>query len=97
MVDSQAPLVNENDPSGVSTIVQNQFTGRLDLRGPMGDGSMRLPLRIPPDSLTESEVKPNMLPRDRTSAVTALFEAHYTSLVRMARLLVDAEKRPRTW
>ncbi len=30
-----------------------------------------------------------MLPRDRTSAVTALFEAHYATLVRMARLLVD--------
>jgi len=49
---------------------------------------MRRPLLIPPDSLTESEVKPSMLPRDRTSAVTALFEAHYTSLARMARLLV---------
>ena len=50
---------------------------------------MSLPLRIPPDSMTESEVTWNVLPRDRTSAVTALFEEHYVSLVRMARLLVD--------
>lgn len=50
---------------------------------------MRLPLRVPPDSLTESEVEPSVLARDRTSAVTELFEAHYASLVRMARLLVD--------
>jgi len=55
----------------------------------MGDGSMLLPLRVPPDSVTESEVVRNALPRDRTSAVTALFEAHYASLVRIARLLVD--------
>jgi RNA polymerase sigma-70 factor (sigma-E family) len=54
----------------------------------LGDGSMRLPLRVPPDSLTDSEVA-RVLPRDRTSAVTALFEEHYVSLVRMARLLVD--------
>ena len=50
---------------------------------------MPLPLRVPPDSLTESEVVWNVLPRDRTGAVTALFEEHYASLVRMARLLVD--------
>jgi RNA polymerase sigma-70 factor (sigma-E family) len=50
---------------------------------------MRVPLRVPPGSVTESEDVPNVLPRDRTSAVTALFEAHYASLVRMARLLVD--------
>jgi RNA polymerase sigma-70 factor (sigma-E family) len=50
---------------------------------------MRLPLRVPPDSLTDSEVRRNVLPRDRTRAVTALFEEHYASLVRMARLLVD--------
>jgi hypothetical protein len=47
---------------------------------------MRLPLRVPPDSLTDSEVA-SVLPRDRTSAVTTLFEASYVSLVRMARLL----------
>jgi hypothetical protein len=56
---------------------------------PLGDGSMPLPLRVPPDSMTESEVARKVLPRDRTSAVTALLEEHYTSLVRMARLLVD--------
>jgi DNA-directed RNA polymerase specialized sigma24 family protein len=56
---------------------------------PLGDGSMLLPLRVPPDSMTESEVARKVLPRDRTSAVTALFEEHYASLVRMARLLVD--------
>jgi len=39
--------------------------------------------------MTESEVARKVLPRDRTSAVTALFEEHYTSLVRLARLLVD--------
>ena len=50
---------------------------------------MRLPLRVPPDSVTESEVARNALPRDRTSAVTMLFDVHYVSLVRMARLLVD--------
>jgi RNA polymerase sigma factor (sigma-70 family) len=50
---------------------------------------MPLPLRVPSDPLTEWEVVRNLLPRDRTSAVTALFEAHYASLVRMARLLVD--------
>ena len=50
---------------------------------------MRLPLRVPPDSLTDSEVTRNVLPRDRKSTVTALFEEHYASLVRMARLLVD--------
>jgi RNA polymerase sigma-70 factor (sigma-E family) len=50
---------------------------------------MRLPLRVPPDSITESEVARRVLPRDRTSAVTALFEEHYAGLVRMARLLVD--------
>ncbi len=50
---------------------------------------MRLQQHVPPDSLSESEATRNMLPRDRTSAVTMLFEAHYVSLVRMARLLVD--------
>jgi RNA polymerase sigma-70 factor (sigma-E family) len=50
---------------------------------------MLLPQRVPPDSLTESEVGPKALPRDRASAVTALFEEHYATLVRMARLLVD--------
>jgi RNA polymerase sigma-70 factor (sigma-E family) len=50
---------------------------------------MLLPQRVPPDSLTESEVQQKVLPRDRASAVTALFEEHYASLVRMARLLVD--------
>jgi RNA polymerase sigma-70 factor (sigma-E family) len=77
-------------PCGVSTIVHNQSPTRRDDRvDPLGDGSMPLPLRVPPDSMTESEVARKMLPRDRTSAVTALFEEHYTSLVRMARLLVD--------
>jgi RNA polymerase sigma-70 factor (sigma-E family) len=50
---------------------------------------MRLPLGVPPGSLSESVVGRPMLSRDRTSAVTALFEEHYVSLVRMARLLVD--------
>ena len=50
---------------------------------------MLLPQRVPPDSMTESEVAQKVLPRDRASAVTALFEEHYASLVRMARLLVD--------
>jgi RNA polymerase sigma-70 factor (sigma-E family) len=50
---------------------------------------MRLPLRVPSDSLPQSEVVRMMLPRDRASAVAMLFEEHYTSLVRMARLLVD--------
>jgi Sigma-70 region 2 len=50
---------------------------------------MLLPQRVSPDSMTEFEVAPEVLPRDRTSAVTALFEEHYASLVRMARLLVD--------
>ena len=50
---------------------------------------MRLPQHVLPGSLSESEVARMMLPRDRTSAVTMLFEEHYTSLVRMARLLVD--------
>jgi hypothetical protein len=50
---------------------------------------MHLSLHVPPDSVTESEVARSVLPRDRTSAVTALFEEHYAGLVRMARLLVD--------
>jgi RNA polymerase sigma-70 factor (sigma-E family) len=84
------PLVNEKNHSGVSTIVHNQpSTQRLDRVDPVGDGSMLLPQRVPPDSVTESEVQQKMLPRDRASAVTALFEEHYVSLVRMARLLVD--------
>ena len=62
---------------------------RLDGVDSLGNGSMPLPLQIPPGSMTESEVTRNVLPRDRTSAVTALFEEHYASLVRMARLLVD--------
>jgi RNA polymerase sigma-70 factor (sigma-E family) len=83
------PLVNEKDPSGVSTIVRNQLpTHRLACVDSLGDGSMRLPLRVPPDSLTDSEVA-SVLPRDRTSAVATLFEVYYVSLVRMARLLVD--------
>jgi RNA polymerase sigma-70 factor (sigma-E family) len=86
---SHVPLVNEKDPTGVSTIVHSQSTHRLYGVDPLGDGSMRLPLRVPPDSLSESEVMPDVLPRDRTDAVTALFEGHYVSLVRMARLLVD--------
>jgi RNA polymerase sigma factor (sigma-70 family) len=52
-------------------------------------GRKYLPLPVPPNSATESEVARKVLPRDRTSAVTALFEEHYASLVRMARLLVD--------
>jgi RNA polymerase sigma-70 factor (sigma-E family) len=84
------PLVNEKNHSGVSTIVYNQpSTQRLGRVDPVGDGSMLLPQRVPPDSLTESEVQQKVLPRDRASAVTALFEEHYASLVRMARLLVD--------
>ena len=84
------PPLNQKDPSGVSTIVRNQFpTHRLACVDSMGDGSMRVPLRVPPDSLTDSEVVGSVLPRDRTSAVTTLFEVHYVSLVRMARLLVD--------
>jgi RNA polymerase sigma-70 factor (sigma-E family) len=50
---------------------------------------MPLPHVVPPDSMTESQESLKTLPRDRTSAVTALFEEHYVSLVRMARLLVD--------
>jgi RNA polymerase sigma factor (sigma-70 family) len=50
---------------------------------------MLLPQRVPRDSLAESEVQRRVLPRDRASAVTALFEEHYAGLVRMARLLVD--------
>ena len=89
-VPSPSHLVNEKDPSGVSTIVHNQpSTQRLDRVDPVGDGSMLLPQRVPPDSLTESEVQQKVLPRDRACAVTALFEEHYASLVRMARLLVD--------
>ena len=84
------PLVNEKDPSGVSTIVHNQHaTHRLAGVDSLGDGSMPLPLRVPPNSVTDSDVARKVLPRDRTSAVTALFEEHYASLVRMARLLVD--------
>jgi RNA polymerase sigma-70 factor (sigma-E family) len=80
----QSP-VNAKDLSGVSTIVRSQFpTHRLACLDSMGDGSMR----VPPDSLTDYEVG-SVLPRDRTSAVTTLFEVHYVRLVRMARLLVD--------
>ena len=87
---SQAPLVNEKDPSGVSTIVLDEpSTQRLDRVDPLGNGSMPLALPLRPDSVTESEVARTVLPRDRSSAVTALFEEHYASLVRMARLLVD--------
>ena len=50
---------------------------------------MHMPLRVPPHSVTESELPRTVLPRDRTSAVTALFEEYYVNLVRMARLLVD--------
>jgi DNA-directed RNA polymerase specialized sigma24 family protein len=50
---------------------------------------MPVPLRVPPNSVTDSDVAQKVLPRDRISAVTALFEEHYASLVRMARLLVD--------
>jgi len=81
---SPTPLVNERHPGGVSTIVHNQPPTH-----PLGNGSMRLPQHVQPDSLYESEAARNMLPRDRTSAVTRLFEAHYVSLVRMARPLVD--------
>jgi RNA polymerase sigma-70 factor (sigma-E family) len=90
LIDSLTPLVNEWHPDGVSTIVHNQpSTQRLGRVDPVGDGSMLLPQRVPPDSLTESEVQQKVLPRDRASAVTMLFEEHYVSLVRMARLLVD--------
>jgi hypothetical protein len=48
------PVVNEKDPGGVSTIVRNQLpTHRLAYVDSLGDGSMRLPLRVPPDSLTD--------------------------------------------
>src|SRR4029434_1169926 len=87
---SPTQLVNEKDLSGVSTIVHNQpSTRHLDRVDSVGDGSMLLPRHIPPDSLTESEVQQKVLPRDRASAVTALFEEHYASLGRMARLLAD--------
>jgi RNA polymerase sigma-70 factor (sigma-E family) len=89
VVYSPTSLVNEKDPSGVSTIVHSQPTQRLDGVDSFGNGSMPLPLRVPPDSVTESEVSPKALPRDRAGAVTALFEEHYIGLVRMARLLVD--------
>ena len=69
--------------------MHNQPAHLLACVDSLGDGGMRLPLRVPPDSLTDSEVRRNVLPRDRTSAVTTLFEEHYASLVRMARLLVD--------
>ena len=84
------PLVNQWHPGGVSTIVHNQpSTRRLGRVDSLGDGSMLLPQRVPPDSMTESVVQQKVLPRDRASAVTALFEEHYAGLVRMARLLVD--------
>jgi RNA polymerase sigma-70 factor (sigma-E family) len=70
-------------------IVHNQPATQLDGVDSLGDGSMRLPQLAPPASMTESEVAPKGLPRDRSNAVTALFEEHYVSLVRMARLLVD--------
>jgi RNA polymerase sigma-70 factor (sigma-E family) len=90
LIDSLTPLVNEWHPGGVSIIVHNQPpTQRFACVDSLGDGSMRLPQLAPPDSMTESDVARNVLPRDRTSAVTALFEEHYASLVRMARLLVD--------
>jgi RNA polymerase sigma-70 factor (sigma-E family) len=50
---------------------------------------MRLSQRVRPGSLSEPKAGRTMLPRDRTSAVTVLFEEHYASMVRMARLLVD--------
>jgi RNA polymerase sigma-70 factor (sigma-E family) len=83
------PLVNERDPSGVSTIVHNQPAHRLACVDSLGHGSMPVPLRVPPNSVTDSDVAQKVLPRDRISAVTALFEEQYASLVRMARLLVD--------
>ena len=90
VVYSQALLVNEKDPSGVSTIVLNELpTQRLNRVEPLGNGSMPLALPLRPDSVTKSGVGRTVLPRDRASAVTALFEEHYASLVRMARLLVD--------
>jgi len=55
------PLVNEKSPCGVSTIVHNQSPTRRDGRvDPLGDGRMPLPLRVPPDSMTESEVARNL-------------------------------------
>jgi RNA polymerase sigma-70 factor (sigma-E family) len=39
--------------------------------------------------MNESQVTRTALPRDRSTAVTTLFEEHYANLVRMARLLVD--------
>ena len=55
------PLVNEKSPCGVSTIVHNQSPTRRDGRvDPLGDGRMPLPLRVPPDSITESEVARNL-------------------------------------
>ena len=90
MVYSQSPLVNEKDPSGASTIVLNEPPRqRLNRVEPLGNGSMRLALPLRPDSVTKSDVGRTVLPRDRASAVTTLFEEHYASLVRMARLLVD--------
>lgn len=50
---------------------------------------MRMPRRCPPGSVTRTDAALDVLPRDRTAAVTALFEARYVQLVRMARLLVD--------
>ena len=88
--DSLTPLVNEWHPGGVSIIVHNQSpTHRLERVDPLGNGSIRLPQLAPLDSMSESEAGQTILPRDRTSAVTALFEEHYVGLVRMARLLVD--------
>ncbi len=58
---------------------------------------MRVPLRVPPDSMTESEVVRNVLPRDRTSAVTALFEAHYASLCGWLGCWWTTVRQPRTW
>ena len=90
LLHSPTALVNQSHPGGVSTIVHKQPpTHRLERVDPLGDGSMRLPQRVPPSSLTESKAARTMPPRDRTSAVTALFEEHYASMVRMARLLVD--------
>jgi hypothetical protein len=92
------PLVNEKDPSGVPTIVRNQFpTHRLDGGESFWDGSMPLPLRVPPDSLSESEVTGSVLPRDRTSALPSCSKPTTSAWCGWPGCWSTTVRQPRTW
>lgn len=86
--------VNRAGVRGVTTIVLNHpLTSSPENMTLPGDRSTFPRRRRAVDASAERrQTEPHRLPRDRSAAVTELFNVHYVHLVRTARLLVDDQE-----